>query len=256
MGTLGWLLVVAAVAAAAVLWRWLQYPGAWRYAFEARYADHRRDLGTHRSHLCAVRRASRRTVSTARDGAARAAAAHRSRVVAAQAEVDRLRDPGRGTEGETLGSLRLFEHKLVLTTNGRAADHALDAVLLHADHTAGASHLHLVLPDGAQRELPFAHSEFAEEKIRAFVIAARDGVARAKTARLEREAKLPAAEAALTEVRADTAEVDRARERLDEIRAEQDADPAIAEAEQAFEAACGRWQKLTGTRPLRPRAAR
>ncbi|MFD8481672.1 hypothetical protein [Kitasatospora sp. NPDC059673] len=256
MGVLGWLLAIAAGAAAAVLWRWLQYPGAWRYAFEARYAEHRRDLDTHRGHLCAVRRTSRRTVSTARDGAARAATAHRARVAAAQAGVDRLRDPGRGAEGETLGVLRLFEHKLVLTTNGRAADHALDSVLLHADHAAGTSQVHLVLPDGAQRELPFAHSEFAEEKVRAFVIAARDGVARAKAARLAREAELPAAEAALAEVRADTAEVDRAHQRLEEIRAEQDADPAIAEAEQEFEAARDRWQKLTGVRPRRPHAAR
>ncbi|MFD8599562.1 hypothetical protein ACFV1L_31615 [Kitasatospora sp. NPDC059646] len=256
MGVLGWLAVIAAALAAAVLWRWLQYPGAWRYAFEPRYAADRHRLDAARHHLCEVLHASRRTVSAARGDADRAADAHRRRIAAAQAEVDRLRDPGRGAERGALGALRLFEHKLVLTTDGRAADHPLDGISLRTDESAGATRVHLVLPDGRQRELEFPHDEFTSAKVRAFVVAVHDGVADAKRYRLECEAKLPAAEAALAEVRADTAEVDRAHRRLAEVRAEQDADPAIAEAEEAWQSACERWRKLTGVRPHRPFTAR
>ncbi|KDN86592.1 hypothetical protein [Kitasatospora cheerisanensis] len=95
MGVLGWAAVIAAALAAAVLWRWLQYPGAWRYAFESRYAADRHRLDADRSHLCEVLHASRRAVSAARGHADRAGEAHRRRIAAAQAEVDRLRDPGR-----------------------------------------------------------------------------------------------------------------------------------------------------------------
>ncbi|MFJ1795789.1 hypothetical protein [Kitasatospora griseola] len=256
MGILGWLLAVLAVLAAGTLGYWLRYPGAWRYAFGARYADRRRDLDIHRRRLCAVRRTARRAVAAARGTADRATAAHRTRIAAAQSEVDRLRDPGRGTEGQALGALRLCEHKLVLTTDGRATDHPLDSVALRAEHAADATHVHLVLPDGRQRELRFPHGEFTKAEVKSFVVAAHDGVARAKSARLDREALLPAAEAALAQVREDTAEVDRAHVRLEEVRAEQDADPTIAEAEQRWEDARDRWQRLTGVRPFRPYSAR
>ncbi|KDN86593.1 hypothetical protein [Kitasatospora cheerisanensis] len=144
----------------------------------------------------------------------------------------------------------------MLTADGRTADHPLDGVSLRTEESAGATHVHLVLPDGRQRELEFPRGEFTSAEVRTFAIAVHDGVADAKRDRLEREAKLPAAEAALAEVRADTEEVDRAHRRLEEVRAEQDADPAIAEAEAAWDAACERWRKLTGVRPHRPFTAR
>ncbi|MFD7644775.1 hypothetical protein ACFV4P_29475 [Kitasatospora sp. NPDC059795] len=249
---IGWLVAIVAAGAAVAAWHWLRYPGHWRFAFEPRHADRRRDLDTHRRRLCTALDVSRRAVDTARVHADGAAAAYRGRVGAAERTIERLRDPGRGPAGETLGPLRLFTYRLVLTVDGRTTDHPLDLIWLD---TADAGHVHLVLPDGDPLELPLPPGEFTEEQVQAFVVAVRNGVAFAKRDRPRREAQLPAAEAALAEARADTAAMEQARERLAEVRAEEDANPKVAGAEEGWEAACDRWQKLTGVRPRRPRAA-
>ncbi|MGE7439770.1 hypothetical protein [Kitasatospora sp. NPDC001175] len=44
MGPVGWAPVVVLVVGGAVAWLMLRYPGGWRYAFSAEYAENRRDL--------------------------------------------------------------------------------------------------------------------------------------------------------------------------------------------------------------------
>ncbi|MGW3185917.1 hypothetical protein ACWDD9_42270, partial [Kitasatospora sp. NPDC001119] len=107
---MGWILTVVLVAAGAVAWLMLRYPGGWRCAFGPEYAEHRRDLDAARGKLRDLKREAGRERGRARSAVEAAERAHASRVGEARAHLDRLRSPDRGSLRSSLGdSLRLYD---------------------------------------------------------------------------------------------------------------------------------------------------
>ncbi|CAN3985921.1 hypothetical protein [Kitasatospora purpeofusca] len=129
MGPVRWILMVVLVVGGTVLWVMLRYPGGWRYAFSPDCTDHRQDLDAARGRLRGLERAAGRERDAARAEIAAAERVHQDRVGRARTHLARLKDPGRGVSKSSLGeSLRLYEHALGVTVDGRTAEHPLSEV--------------------------------------------------------------------------------------------------------------------------------
>ncbi|MFD4659766.1 hypothetical protein ACFWP2_29535 [Kitasatospora sp. NPDC058444] len=250
MGPVGWIVVVVLAVAGGVLWLMLRYPGGWRYAFTAEYADNRRDLDAARGRLRALERDAGRERDRARAGIAAAEQAHQDRVDRARAHLDRLRSPDRGDLRSSLGEgLRLYDQALEVTAQGRTAEYPLHEVSLRDEYSREEGHVYVSLPTGRQQMVTVALEETAEAEVRKFVVEVFNAVADAKAAAVERQALVPGAEAELREAQADTAAQEEARRQLAELVARQKSDARIPQARRELDAERDRWQRLTGSRP-------
>lgn len=250
MGPVGWIVVVVLAIAAGVLWLMLRYPGGWRYAFTAEYADNRRDLDAARGRLRALEREAGRERDRARAEIAAAEQAHQERVDRARERLDRLRSPARGDLRSSLGDgLRLYDQALEVTAQGRTAEYPLHEVSLRDEYSREEGHVYVSLPTGRQQTVTVSLEETAEAEVRRFVVEVFNAVADAKAAAVERRALVPLAEAELREAEADTASREEARRQLAELLARQKADTRIPRARRELDAERDRWQRLTGSRP-------
>ncbi|MGW3071553.1 hypothetical protein [Kitasatospora sp. NPDC001132] len=250
MGPVGWIAVIVLALAAAVVWLMLRYPGGWRYAFTAQYAENRSDLDAARAKLRTLEREARRERDRARADVTAAEQAQRERVDRARAHLDRLRSPGRGELRSSLGDgLRLYDHALEVTAEGRTAEYPLHEVSVRDDYSDEQGHVYVALPTGRQAIVTVALEKTPEAEVRKFVVEVFNAGADAKASAVERQALVPEAEAELRDALADTAGQEEARQRLTELLARQKADPRIPQARLELEAAKDRWQQLTGSRP-------
>ena len=93
MGLMGWILIVVLLSGGTVVWLMLRYPGGWRYAFSAEYAENRRDLDAARGKLRQLEREAGREHDAARSEMEAADRDHRNRVGQARAHLAWLRAP-------------------------------------------------------------------------------------------------------------------------------------------------------------------
>jgi hypothetical protein len=250
MGLVGWTLVVVLVVGGAVFWWMLRYPGGWRYAFSAQYAQDRHALGAARNRLRELQRAAGRERERARSAVEAAERAHRDRVDQARVRLSRLYDPGRGTLRSSLGDgLRLYDHVLEVMVDSRSAEYPLHDIAIRGDFSGKTGHVYVTLPTGHQQVVPVRFEETPMAETRMFVLAAHNAVADAKISRAERQVLVPQAEAELHDVIADTAGPDQARRRLADLLDRQKSDASIPQARREWDAACDQWQQLTGRRP-------
>ncbi|MBV6700210.1 hypothetical protein KV557_24415 [Kitasatospora aureofaciens] len=249
---MGWILVVVLVVAGAVVWLMLRYPGGWRYAFSAEYAEQRRDLDAARGKLRVLQREAGRERDMARSDVEAAERAHHDRVNQAQAHLAWLRAPGRGVLRSSLGdSLRLYDHALEVTVDGRTVEYPLHEVSVRDEYSRKAGHVYVALPTGRQQMVTVSLEETpeAEAEVRKFVVEVFNAAADAKVSKAERQALVPQAEAELRNAIADTDDQEQARRRLAEVVARQKSDARIPGARRELDAARDRWQQLTGRRP-------
>ncbi|MFY4722793.1 hypothetical protein [Streptomyces sp. LaBMicrA B280] len=249
MSAWGWVLLLALAAAAAVGRQLYLYPGGWRFAFAPEYGAARRDLDRARSALGGLERTARKELAGARGAVDTAAAAHRRRVRDAEERVARLSDPGRGGYRDELGTLSLYEHVLVVSTDDFSGDLPLHEIAVRSDHTSTAGHLYLVGPDGRQHLVTYATADVAEEQVRTFVVDVHNAIAAAKSFQRDRPARLRQAKADLHQAANDTSAQQDAQLRLEEVTARQSGDLRIPAARKDLAAAHDRWQELTGHRP-------
>ncbi|MEU1283414.1 hypothetical protein [Kitasatospora sp. NPDC005856] len=250
MGPVGWIVVVVLAVATGVLWLMLRYPGGWRYAFTAEYADNRRDLDAARGRLRALEHEARRERDRARSGITAAEQAHQDRVGRAREHLDRLRSPARGDLRSSLGDgLRLYDRALEVTTQGRTAEYPLHEVSLRDEYSREEGHVYVSLPTGRQQMVTVPLEETPQAEVRKFVVEVFNAVTDAKAAAVERLALVPRAEADVREAEADTAGQEEARRELAELLARQESDTRIPQARRELDAERDRWQRLTGSRP-------
>ncbi|MFF2616703.1 hypothetical protein [Kitasatospora sp. NPDC058046] len=248
---MGWILTVVLVAAGAVAWLMLRYPGGWRCAFGPEYAEHRRDLDAARGKLRDLKREAGRERGRARSAVEAAERAHASRVGEARAHLDRLRSPDRGSLRSSLGdSLRLYDRALEVTAEGRTAEYPLHEVALLDEYSGTDGHVYVALPTGRRQMVSVPLDGTPEAEVRKFVVEVFNAAADAKAATAERQALVPRAEADLREAVEDTADQEEARRRLADVLARQKADTRIPGARRELDEARDRWQRLTGRRPV------
>lgn len=245
----GLILLLALAAAAAVGRQLYRYPGGWKFAFAPEYDGARSDLDSARSAVRGLERAAQKELADARGAVDAAASAYRRRVRNAEERVAYMSDPGRGGYRDELGALSLYEHVLAVSTDDFSGDLPLHEIAVRSDHTRMASHLYLVGPDGRQHLVTYAAADIAEERVRKFVVDVHNAIAAAKSFQLDRPARLRQAKADLHQAENDTSEHEKARLRLEEVTARQNADLRISTARQDLAAAHDRWQELTGRRP-------
>ncbi|MGV9266184.1 hypothetical protein ACWDRR_16150 [Kitasatospora sp. NPDC003701] len=250
MGPAGWILVVVLAVAGTALWLMLRYPGGWRYAFGAEYAEQRRDLDAARGRLRTLQHEARRERAAARSDVKAVERAHQNRVGRARAHLAGLQSPGRGTLRSSLGdSLRLYDNALEVTADGSTVEHPLHEVSLRDEYAREAGRIYVALPSGRQQMVTVSLEETPEAEVRTFVVEVFNAAADAKVSKAERQALVPQAEAELRDAIADTAAQEQARLRLTEVVARQKSDPRVPRARGELDAARDQWQQLTGRRP-------
>ncbi|TQF01328.1 hypothetical protein E6W39_02585 [Kitasatospora acidiphila] len=250
MGLVGWILVAVLVLGGAVAWLMKRYPGGLRYAFSTEYAEDRHELDVARSRLHEAERAAGRERDRAHSAVKAAERAHRDRVNQARDRLARLQDPDRGILRSSLGdSFRLYEHALEVTVDGRTAEYPLHDIAIRDEYSGKAGHVYVTLPTGRQKMVIVPLEETPEAEARGFVVAVYNAVANAKASKAERQALVPQAEAELRDVIADTAGQEQAQSRLADLLDRQKSDVRIPQARHEWNAACERWQQLTGHRP-------
>ncbi|KJY26855.1 hypothetical protein [Streptomyces sp. NRRL S-495] len=92
-------------------------------------------------------------------------------------------------------SLRLYEHALGVTVDGRTVEHPLPEVSVLDDCSGKDGHIYVALPDGRRQMVTVSLEETPESEVRKFVIEVFNAVADAKVSRAERPARVPEAEA-------------------------------------------------------------
>ncbi|GAA1501069.1 hypothetical protein GCM10009760_63610 [Kitasatospora kazusensis] len=233
-----------------LVWRAGLYPGNWRYSLGIKYQENRRDLRAAREKLRQLEQSVGQEQDGARSAVAAAVSSHRLRVRQAELRLARLQDPGHGAlRTELAGTLRLYDHVLEVTAEGRITAHPLTKVLIRDEYSPSAGHIYLTLPNGFRQLLTFSLKETPEAEVRAFVVDIHNAFAADKAAKAERKVLIPQARAQLKAAIADTSGQERARQRLGEVRARLKGDTRIPQARRELDAARDRWQQLTGHRP-------
>ncbi|MFE2727088.1 hypothetical protein [Kitasatospora sp. NPDC059327] len=250
MGTTGWVVLALLVLTGTVVWRMSQYPGTWRHTFDPHFSKDRGDLRVARKKLRRLQQSVEGERTSARSAVETAAYNHESRVREAEQHLARLRDPGRGApRGSLADRLYLYDHVLKVTTDGGINAHPLQALAIDDQYSRSAAHIYLTLPDGRRELLTISLKETPEAEARAFAVQVHNAIAEAKTAKAQRKALIPQAEAELQLAIADTSERERAEERLREVTARLNADTRIPRARRELAVAQDRWEQLTGRRP-------
>ncbi|SEG85321.1 hypothetical protein SAMN05216223_11636 [Actinacidiphila yanglinensis] len=239
-------MVVLAVAAAIYVgWRRSRYPGGWAYAFSPDHADARDDLDSARQRAGALERASRKEARAAQWQLHRERSRHRERVRVIERRIASLRRPGRGGMVASLGEVTLHEHSVV--ADGREIP--LAGLTVRLDHAQQQHFLYLTKPDGWSSIQKFVRTEHDEESVRRFAVQLENAVAEENAFRIRAAAQLEQAEDDLAEARGDTGAQDEARTRIAEVAERHRRDTRRGEADKELQAACDRWQQLTGRRP-------
>ncbi|MFI9296657.1 hypothetical protein H4W23_01150 [Streptomyces gardneri] len=242
--------VLAAVligGAAWGVWRLIQYPGGWSFAFAAVHQADRQDLAQARNAVSKVRGTARKEVAVAQKRHERAKQAYEERGESAVRELDRLRRTGCGALAEELGKVSLYEH--VATFEGQEIPLAGLAVQFEVARSTNTTYIYLRASDGLPELAEFDGSQFPEEDVRRFSVRIEKAVAVEEKFRKQLAEAIEIAEAGLEEARADSADMDTARAELEKVTARHEDSAelrkAVGEREEAFD----RWEALTGRRP-------
>ncbi|MEV7121114.1 hypothetical protein [Kitasatospora griseola] len=239
-------LPVLAVLVAVTRWRGL-YPGTWRHAFDPRYNRERQKLSTAREN---PRRAEHNLAAQqehARSAAAHAARKHQARVRKAELRLTALN----GTLLHSLGDrLDLYERALRV---GTGATHPLLGLTIDDQHSPTEAYIYLTPLDGRRELLTLALENTPETDVRAFVVHVHNAIADAGAASQRLRALIPKAKADLERVTADTGDRRRAEQKAQQVTAQLNL--RVLQARREVDAACGRWQQLTGERPGQERPA-
>ncbi|WP_030274326.1 hypothetical protein [Streptomyces sp. NRRL B-24484] len=262
MGTTTWIVLAMLVLGGWLVLRIGKYPGNWRFSFSPRpeYRKHRRDLKAAREKLRRLEHAAGQERDSARTAMEAAVSSHGRRVREAELRLSRLRDPGQGAlRSELAGTLRLYDHVLQVTAEGRTTSHPLNGISIRDEYSHSFGHVYLTLPDGLQQLLTFSLKktpeadispmETPEAEVRAFVVDVHNAIAKAKAAKAQRKALIPQAEADLQLAIADTNGQQQAQQKLEEVTTRLKKDTRIPQARRELDAARDRWQQLTGHRP-------
>lgn len=105
-----------------------------------------------------------------------------------------FKPPGRGVLRPSPGdSLRLYDHPLEVTLDGRTAEYSLHEVPVCDEYSGKAGHLYVALPTGRQQILTVLLEETPEAEMRTFVVAVFNAAADAKVSKVERQVLVPQA---------------------------------------------------------------
>ncbi|MGX4735078.1 hypothetical protein [Kitasatospora griseola] len=238
-------LPVLAVLAAVTRWRGL-YPGTWRHAFDPRYNRERQKLSTARENLRRAEHNLAAQQEQARSAAADAAREHQARVRKAELRLAALRDPDfNGALLHSLGDrLDLYERALRV---GTETTHPLLGLTIDDQYSPTEAYIYLTPHDGRRELLTLALENTPEADVRAFVVHVHNAIADAGAASQRLRALIPKAKAELERVTADTGDRRRAEQKAQQVTAQLNL--RVLQARREVDAACGRWQQLTGERP-------
>ncbi|MER5793667.1 hypothetical protein [Streptomyces sp. NPDC001980] len=248
MIALGWVVAAAALGVWWVLWRLVRYPGGWTYAFHEEHREARRVLEDARGAVRGLRRTARRERWQAQAAVKRAEWTYRRRVRRAESELEQLHTPHRGARIEQLGEIALYEHAVVVRDDEVAL--AGLQVRFELGSSKGTSYVYLTPPDGRERMERYGDAEYTEDAVRRFAVQVQNTAAAAGELREQQVGSVRAAKAKLREALSATEQMEAAKERLENIRARQDADVRLPKARVALDDARSAWQCRTGRRPL------
>lgn len=244
-----WVVALVALIVCQTAWRFfLRYPGGWTYAFHEQHRKDRQALDNARGAVRELRKTARRETWQAWTTAKRTTSAYHREIRRAEAELQRLRAPHRGSLVEQLGAITLHEHRVLI--GGDELPLAGVQVRFELARSSHVSYVYLTEPDGRERMERYEGEEFPEETVRRFSVRLRNAAVAAGQSREARAADIATAETALREAEKATEPMEVAQERLKETRERHESDPRLPRARAALDDARREWQDLTGRRPL------
>ncbi|MFJ5927649.1 hypothetical protein ACIQF6_34145 [Kitasatospora sp. NPDC092948] len=244
--TLFWSALAVLAIVAAVAWRRSLYPGTWQHTFDPRYSRERQKLSTARENLRRAEQNMTAQQEQARSAAADATREHQARVRKAELHLAALNDPDfNGPLLHSLGDrLDLYERALRV---GTGATHPLLGLTIDDQYSPTEAYIYLTPLDGRRELLTLALEETPEADVRAFVVHVHNAIADAGAANQRIRALIPKAKAELERVTADTGGRLQAEQKVQQVTAQLNL--RVLQARREADAACGRWQQLTGERP-------
>lgn len=240
MSGVWWIVVAGACLAVWAVRHLLRYPGGWSFAFHEQYRADREALADAYREVRRLKGADRQEMGKVRK-------AYRDRISQAETALRQLRTPPRGARVAELGRIVLHENAVLVGDD----EVPLAGLRVRFDlaRSARVSYVYLTQADGHEHMESFEEAQFAEEQVRAFSVRVQNAAATAQRLQGLREKDIGKLEAELSRARADTEPVEAARERLEQTRARQGADPRLPKARAALDDARDAWQQLAGRRP-------
>ncbi|MEU6816083.1 hypothetical protein [Streptomyces sp. NPDC046860] len=251
-------LFAAALAGWAVVTRARRFPGSLALAVLPRHAEDRRPLAQARASVRTLEQTARSEESAARTEAATLKENRERELREAERRIASLEKPGRGGRLDALGELTLHEHVLVKKlSSGAVRTLRLAGLRVRIESGDSAYYLYVLKADGTpdRTNYPRRTGEgdqargYTEDRVRDFADAVLGAVARENTFRATLPGQLKQAQHDRELLERDTEAVDRAHERLAEIRARNKDNPRLAEARAELETARLQWRRHTGRMP-------
>ncbi|MFF2631207.1 hypothetical protein ACFVUN_36260 [Kitasatospora griseola] len=140
--------------------------------------------------------------------------------------------------------LDLYERALRV---GTGTTHPLLGLTIDDQYSPTEAYIYLTPPDGRRELLTLALENTPEADVRAFVVHVHNAIADAGAANQRIRALIPKAKAELERVTADTGDRLQAEQKAQQVTAQLNL--RVLQARREVDAACGRWQQLTGERP-------
>ncbi|WP_406858768.1 hypothetical protein ABZO31_00305 [Streptomyces sp. HUAS MG47] len=229
------------------VWRVVQYPGGWSFAFAPVHKTDRENLARARNDVAKVRGRVRQEASDAQNRLTRAERAYKDRGQLAERELERLRRAGRGAFAARLGKVSLYEHVAIFEEQEIPLVGL--AVQFDAARSTSTAYIYLRSSDGLAELAEFDGAEFPEEDVRRFSVRIEKAVSVEEKFRRRQAESIRKAEAGLEEARADTAAMDAARAALEKVTARHENSAELRKVLAELETAFDRWEALTGRRP-------
>ncbi|QNS02167.1 hypothetical protein [Streptomyces xanthii] len=237
-----------------------RYPGGWAFAFSLQYEGDRDALEHARSEVRAWTRRAEQDESSARRAVTAAESIQERRLQELEHRRTRLRHPGSGEQVGVLGSLTLFQHRLMVKSDSGIASVELVQMEVHFSTDHMYHHVYCINSGGQSLQAKYRHLPpapetqeqcFDEGTVRDFVRDIQKAVTRENSFREQLPSQLKAVESEREAVEKDTGAADAAREQLEETRERNRQDPRGRVLEEKLEEALKDWEELTGRVPPR-----
>ncbi|MDX2407344.1 hypothetical protein NJO91_29990 [Streptomyces microflavus] len=242
-------------------WRRSLFPGTCAHTFHTAYAEERALLTQARRELRAVDKEQRRAYSEAEAKVGSVRGEYEQRVGKPKREVALLEDPDRGAERGRLGGLVLYEHAVLIFSEGRGLP--LAGLQARVDRSERDLWLYIHPADDSPELVRLPHRRdpttapeeiveiFDEGQVRGFEMKINAAAAAEERFREGLPAQLAQAREELAEARKDTGPLQAAEQSRADVMDRNRTDPRRKEALANLTAARNDWKNLTGRRPPR-----